>query len=193
MTQMGRQCVKRNEFWPICNTKNEKALPAGWIDMLSPGNLLNGLLGICLSLSLCACGFFAGNIAPPPASVRTHKVVRTAYAQMGKKYRSGGDSPQKGFDCSGLVWWSYGQHGVKVPRITSDQARTGKKVSKKAAQPGDIVVFRTSHSPRGLHTGIYVGEQKFIHSPSSGKSVCMDSLSQGYWRDRLISIRRVGR
>ncbi len=155
--------------------------------------LVNSLLALAIASCLCGCGFWGSAPASPPDSVRAHKVVRTAYAQIGKKYRSGGASPQKGFDCSGLVWWSYGQHGVKVPRITTDQAKTGKKVSKKAAKPGDILVFRTGHSPRGLHTGLYVGRQKFIHSPGTGKKVCMDSLSQDYWRDRLISIRSVGR
>lgn len=157
-------------------------------------DLFNGIIAACAAISLCACGFFPGrHVEPQPPSIKTHKVVRTAYAQMGKRYRAGGASPQRGFDCSGLVWWSYGQHGVKIPRITTGQAAIGKKVSRRAARPGDIVVFRTGHSPRGLHTGIYVGGQKFIHSPSSGKNVCMDSISCGYWSDRLISIRRVER
>lgn len=144
------------------------------------------------SLALSGCGFLSQNTEPPPPSIRTHKVVRTAYSQIGKKYRAGAASPQNGFDCSGLVWWSYAQHGIKVPRITSDQAKAGRKIAKKAAQPGDILVFRTSHSPRGLHTGIYAGHQKFIHSPSSGKQVCMETLAaHSWWRDRLVAIRRV--
>lgn len=155
--------------------------------------IINIIMAISLSPYLGGCGFFNGaSTPPPPDSVRTHKVVRTAYAQIGKRYIPGGASPRRGFDCSGLVWWSYGQQGVKLPRITSDQARAGRKVPRRSAQPGDIVVFRTSHSPRGLHTGIYVGEQKFIHSPSKGKTVCMESLSHGYWHDRLIAVRRVG-
>lgn len=154
-------------------------------------------IAVIMALTLSGCGFFgqrgSKSALTPPASVRTHKIVRTAYAQMGKKYRPGGCSPRSGFDCSGLVWWTYGQHGIKVPRITSDQARTGKKVARKAARPGDILVFRTGNSPRGLHTGIYCGEGKFIHSPSSGKTVCLESLGHKYWRDRLTAIRRVAK
>lgn len=143
---------------------------------------------------LSGCGFFSRQkTIDPPASVKTHKIVRTAYAQLGKRYRAGGDSPARGFDCSGLVWWSYKQHGIKVPRISRDQARTGKKVTKKAARPGDIVVFKTSHSPNGLHTGIYAGEEKFIHSPSKGKTVCLESMAAPFWNKSLLSIRRVGR
>lgn len=152
--------------------------------------LILTMISACLLLG--GCGFHMQKAERAPGSVRSHKIVRTAYSQIGKKYRSGGSTPQKGFDCSGLVWWSYSQHGIKVPRITSDQAKAGRKIPCRAAQPGDILVFRTSHSPRGLHTGIYAGNQKFIHSPSSGKQVCMETLkAHSYWRDRLIAIRRV--
>lgn len=152
-------------------------------------------LAAVLTLSITGCGLFSGGKLPPePDSVRSSKIARTAWTQMGKRYRAGGASPQRGFDCSGLVWWSYGQHGIKVPRITTDQARAGRKVSRKAARAGDIVVFRTGRSSRrGLHTGIYAGNNKFIHSPSSGKNVCLESLAHDYWRKRLIAFRRIGR
>ena len=114
------------------------------------------LIGLLL---LGGCGFFGQRTADNgPAPVKAHKVVKTAYSQMGKQYRSGGASPQKGFDCSGLIWWAYRQHGVSVPRITTDQAKTGHAVPKARPRAGDIVVFRTGNSPRGLHTGIYAGE-----------------------------------
>lgn len=140
---------------------------------------------------LNGCGFFAQKTESLPDSVRTHKVVRTACTQLGKRYRPGGASPQKGFDCSGLVWWSYRQHGINVPRITKDQAKAGRKVSGKAARPGDIVVFKSSNSPNGLHTGIYVGDGKFIHSPRAGKTVCMESMHAPHWTGKLVAIRRM--
>lgn len=152
--------------------------------------LLSALIFI---YALCSgCGLFMPKVetAQKPA-ISCTGVVKTAYSQMGKKYRAGGDSPKKGFDCSGLVWWSYKQHGVKVPRITKDQARAGKAVSRKAARPGDIVVFRSSGSSTGLHTGLYAGKDAFIHSPSTGKRVCLEKLSSPHWKKRLIGIRRV--
>lgn len=160
--------------------------------------LLRNMVVLAAIFSMCAalggCGFFAQKPAPePPQALKKHRIVCSAWGQMGKRYRAGSASPQKGFDCSGLVWWSYKQNGVKVPRITKDQATAGRRISRKAALPGDIVVFKTSQSPRGLHTGIYAGDGKFIHSPSSGKSVCLESLSSSYWRDKLISIRRIAR
>ena len=119
------------------------------------------------------------------------KAVKTAYTQMGKKYRSGGASPQKGFDCSGLIWWAYRENGVKVPRITTDQAHAGQQVPLSAARQGDILVFRTGSGPRGLHTGIYTGGNSFIHSPRQGENVRVESLEVPYWRNKLIAVRRV--
>ena len=138
-----------------------------------------------------ACGFlpFGGSVSKN--NVKGANVIETAQSQLGKRYRAGGASPQKGFDCSGLVWWSYKQHGINVPRITTDQAKTGKGVPKKQARPGDIVIFRTSNSPRGLHSGIYCGNGAFVHSPGKGKKVCLDKLSASYWKGKLVAVRRV--
>lgn len=127
------------------------------------------------------------------APVSAQKAVRAAYSQMGKKYRPGGASPQKGFDCSGLIWWAYKQVGMNIPRLTVDQAKTGSAVSSSTALPGDIVVFRTGRNPQGLHTGLYAGGDTFIHSPRSGERVRMESITVPYWRDKLLTVRRVVR
>jgi len=108
---------------------------------------------------------------------RAQNIVRTASSQEGKQYRMGGASPSRGFDCSGLIWWAYRQNGLKVPRVT-------------APRPGDIMVFRTSSGPRGLHTGIYAGNNTFIHSPSRGKTVRRENM-EPYWGNRLIAVRRI--
>ncbi len=120
-----------------------------------------------------------------------YKVAKTAKGQIGRKYRYGGSSPSTGFDCSGLIWWAYRANGVSIPRVSSGQASLGRKVPLAKAQPGDILVFRTGQSSGGLHTGLYVGGNRFVHSPSSGKRVRVDTLSAQYWRPRLIAIRRV--
>ena len=117
------------------------------------------------------------------------RVAQTARSQLGVPYRSGGTTP-RGYDCSGLIWWAYRQHGVKVPRVTSDQARMGQGVSRSAARPGDILVFNTGQGSTGLHTALYTGNGRFVHSPRPGKTVREDNLSLDYWRKRLIRIRR---
>ena len=107
---MDREHNKQKRFWRAC------------------------VLGPLLALLLSGCGMFrpADN---GPAPVKAQKVVHTAYSQMGKQYRLGGASPQKGFDCSGLIWWAYRQNGMSVPRVTVDQARAGQSVPKGLAEP----------------------------------------------------------
>lgn len=149
------------------------------------------LLILCLGLAGCGFLSFSSSADEPPPSHKKSTVIKTACSQIGKKYRAGGDSPRKGFDCSGLVWWSYRQHGIKVPRITVDQARAGRPVARKHARPGDIMVFKSSNSPNGLHTALYYGKGKFVHSPSKGKKVCLQTLAGSWWENKLVAIRRV--
>ncbi len=115
-------------------------------------------------------------------------VVRTALSQVGVPYRSGGESPSEGFDCSGLIVWTYAQYGVKLPRTAAEQARVGRAVGKAAMQPGDIVCFNIGRKAR--HTGLYVGRSYFVHSPSSGKTVTVESLETEYWKKRFAGARR---
>lgn len=117
-------------------------------------------------------------------------VVKTARSQIGAPYKYGGVSPNTGFDCSGLIQWSYNQYGVKVPRRASEQAKAGRAVKKSELRHGDIVVFRIS-GRSGIHTGMYSGNGKFIHSPSAGRKIREDSLNADYWKRRYVSARRV--
>lgn len=117
-------------------------------------------------------------------------VARSALSQVGKPYRYGGSTP-RGFDCSGLIWWAYRQHGVTVPRVTTDQARAGKAVKANAMRPGDVLVFKSRSSARGLHTALYAGNGTFVHSPSSGSRVRTDKIANSYWSKRLIRVRRI--
>ena len=150
-------------------------------------------LCMLLLLSLSSCG---AQRTPPAFSqkspVAANKVVQSAYSQIGARYRSGGNSPGKGFDCSGFVQWAYDQQGIAVPRTTTDQARAGRLVAPKdGLQPADILVFRNRRGPRGLHTGLYAGGGQFIHSPSGGQRVRAESLELAYWKNSLIGARRL--
>ncbi|MEG2171681.1 MAG: C40 family peptidase [Desulfovibrionaceae bacterium] len=149
-------------------------------------------LALLLALAFVLGGCGSKNLGyTPSGSAKGSDIVKTAYSQMGQRYRNGGDSPNKGFDCSGLIWWTYKKHGIKVPRITTDQAHTGKSVPRGQAKLGDIVVFRTGSSPRGLHTGIYSGNGTFIHSPRRGERVRMESMEIPYWDKKFVGVRRV--
>jgi cell wall-associated NlpC family hydrolase len=125
-----------------------------------------------------------------PVIAAENVVVCTARSQIGTRYKNGGASPDTGFDCSGFVAWVYGRHGVSIPRTTEAQAQAGRAVPPSRMRPGDLVVFIISRQ-QGMHTGIYSGDGKFIHSPSSGKSVREESVHSSYWKQRLLSARRI--
>ncbi len=146
------------------------------------------LVLLCSAIFLVGCG--SKKPSPQISSKKANAVVKTAKSQIGKSYRSGGQSPKTGFDCSGLIQWAYKVHGVKVPRVTTAQAKAGKKIKSTKARPGDILVFRSSGSRSGLHTGIYVGNNKFIHSPRAGTKVRIEEINR-YWKPRLRSVRRI--
>ena len=93
------------------------------------------------------------------------KVLRTAMSQYGAKYKYGKASPSDGFDCSGLIFWAYGKHGITVPRHTAAQSKAGKWVAARNARQGDIVVFRIG---RRLHTGLVADKGRLR---SNGKSL----------------------
>jgi cell wall-associated NlpC family hydrolase len=112
-----------------------------------------------------------------------------ARKMVGAPYRYGGADP-RGFDCSGLVYYSYLQAGMRIPRTTSEQYRQSKDVEPSQLQPGDLLFFTISRN-KPSHVGIYAGQGRFIHAPSSGKSVSYASLSDNYWKERLRGTRRL--
>lgn len=118
-------------------------------------------------------------------------IAATAKSQLGRPYVSGGSSPSRGFDCSGLVYWACAANGISVPRISRDQASVGQRISRGSLRPGDIVVFRIPRS--GYHTGIYIGQNNFIHSPKPRARVRIESLSVNYWDRYYVTARRVTR
>ena len=144
---------------------------------------------IC-SLTLTGCSLFQTEVESTPSPKICKLLVNTAYCQIGKRYKSGGATP-KGFDCSGLVYYVYQKNGYKIPRMSTDQAKFGRRVGKDQLRAGDILIFRMGDSPRGLHTAIYTGDRCFIHSPSSGKKVKQDTVEKKYWQERLIGVRRI--
>ena len=107
---------------------------------------------------------------------------------LGTPYVRGGTS-LNGFDCSGFVQWTYRKLGVELPRTAREQSEAGWEVSLDDLRIGDIVTFR--HPRRGWHCGIYMGDGKFVHSPSRRKLVRYSSLSAPYFRDRFVVARRV--
>lgn len=150
------------------------------------------------ALALAGCAERT-TIATPPMPQPTQQpvtkgtgpgVVQTARSLVGAPYRPGGCDPQ-GFDCSGFVWFIYRQNGIVLPRTTSEQAQVGSPVIGAELKPADILVFRTGSGAQGLHTGVYTGNNTFVHSPRNGSTVREESLAIPYWRRSFMAARRV--
>ena len=117
------------------------------------------------------------------------KLLQHARSAIGTPYVLGGSNPG-GFDCSGFVHWAYKNVGVKLPRTAREQSVVGESIRNiEDMRAGDIVAFR--HPKRGYHTGIYVGDGKFIHSPRKRTRVRINSLSDPYFSKTLLGARRV--
>lgn len=118
-------------------------------------------------------------------------IVTEAQKYLGVPYVWGGSSPN-GFDCSGLVQYVYAQCGKNIPRVAADQYHQSNKVSRDQLQPGDLVFFTGSNgsSSNPGHVGIYIGNNEFIHSPSSGKTITITSLDNSYYSSTYVGAGR---
>jgi cell wall-associated NlpC family hydrolase len=122
---------------------------------------------------------------------RASGVALHALAHLGTPYRARGLSPQTGFDCSGLVAYVYREGaGIALPRNTFELSRVGEPVDRGALRPGDLVFYNTQRRENS-HVGIYLGEERFIHAPSSGGEVRVENLRADYWTRRYNGARRV--
>jgi cell wall-associated NlpC family hydrolase len=131
----------------------------------------------------------------PASSAAARNAVATAVGVMGTPYIWGGSS-ENGFDCSGLIQYAYQQAGIPLPRRSVDQAKAGQLIPREIAQlePGDILTF--SREPGGpvSHVGLYIGEQRFIHSSSTGVRLSLlseDDATGRHWFARWVGARRV--
>jgi cell wall-associated NlpC family hydrolase len=124
----------------------------------------------------------------PSDSFILERVALTARRMVGIPYHYGGNDP-RGFDCSGLVFYAYREAGVLVARTAREQLRASQPLDVEQALPGDLVFFRTRK--RAWHVGIYFGDQRFIHAPSTGRAVAIERLDDEYYLRHRIQIRRL--
>ncbi|KVL94369.1 C40 family peptidase [Burkholderia stagnalis] len=136
---------------------------------------------------------------PPPAnfpkfidhSVGQEEISIQAMSLVGVPYRWGGNTPDSGFDCSGLVRYVIGRAAdVNLPRTTADMSGRGMSIDPEQVAPGDLIFFNTTGRPHS-HVGIYVGKLRFVNAPSTGGTVRLDYLTNPYWAKRFDGIRRV--
>jgi len=146
-------------------------------------------IGVVLfAFSGCASAPVASTGSTRPATDRGDAAAALAAKMVGKPYKYGGSSPS-GFDCSGLVSYSFKQAGVALPHNTAQQRTTSRLIKVAELRRGDLLFFDQEGKKHG-HVGIYLGEGRFVHAPSSGKSVRTDALSNPYWKKHLTEARR---
>ena len=135
-----------------------------------------------------AVGMQAVAMSPKQSS----EVLSRAVNVLGTPYRWGGSSPKKGFDCSGLVKYAFNDVAdVDLPRTSNAMAQgQGVKVAKGDLKPGDLIFFNIK-SRRVNHVAIYLGNDRFIHAPRTGKRVSIDSLEKPYWQKHYVVAKRV--
>jgi len=121
--------------------------------------------------------------ASRPAGIAT-RAAAVALDQVGTPYRYGGQSPASGFDCSGLVHYAYLSAGRALPRTTSRLWSHTKRVSRGNLRAGDLVFF--SIEGKMQHVGLYIGDDRFVHAPSTGRTVSVESLSTPFYRAALL-------
>ena len=121
----------------------------------------------------------------------TREIGLFALSLVGIDYRYGGESPERGLDCSGLIRYVF-QHvtGVTLPRTAQELSRIGKDIRAADLEPGDLVFFNTRRFAFS-HVGIYLGNDRFIHAPSRGGEVGVASLGSAYWQKRYNGARRL--
>lgn len=124
-------------------------------------------------------------------SDKAQEVLIQALSLTGIQYKYGGKSPETGFDCSGFVRYVFSQATkITLPPTARAISQMGKTVKKDELQPGDLVFFNTLKTAFS-HVGIYMGDNKFIHSPSSGGGVRVENMDSAYWTKRFNGAQRI--
>ncbi len=147
-------------------------------------------MGLALLLGGCASGPSASRRAALPAltEAQSSDIAIHALGLVGTPYRYGGNTPDGGFDCSGLIGYVYKTRaGVAPPRTVAQLTDFGNPVDEDELRTGDLVIFGGG---RAFHAGIFVGEGRFVHAPSTGGRVRLDRLNNPYWMRQGQAFRR---
>ena len=151
---------------------------------------------LAVLMTIAACGSAPRSSSGSPASIRytplssdqSEDIAIHALGLVGTPYRYGGNSPQGGFDCSGLIGYVYrSRAGLSPPRTVAQLSGFGEAVDRSDLRTGDLVLFG---SGQPSHAGIYVGDGRFVHAPSTGGTVRLDKLASAYWSRQPLSVRR---
>ena len=158
--------------------------------MISQPVLRVALFVLLAAGGLVGCAWEPPHTATPGSAVvqdPASRAASVAYEQVGTPYRFGGNSPA-GFDCSGLVQYAYARAGITVPRTTTALWHST-PVARDQMRAGDVLFFDIEG--KMSHVGMYLGEQRFVHAPSSGKTVSVGTLASPYYARAFIRAGRL--
>jgi cell wall-associated NlpC family hydrolase len=144
---------------------------------------------VVAALLLAACSSLPPPREQPAVSDRGNEVALYALGLIDTGYRFGGKNPEAGLDCSGMVSYVYREAvGIRITGSAADIARRGRQIDRAALRPGDLVFFNTLNRPFS-HVGVYIGDGRFIHAPSSKGHVRIDRLDDRYYATRFEMAR----
>lgn len=146
------------------------------------------IIGLTLALAACATAPGSRPAADGATGDRRSRIVDGAEAMLGQPYRWGGAAPG-GFDCSGLVVYAMGGAGIRLPRTAQEQMRAGAPIARRSLRPGDLVFMHLAH--KDLHVGIAIDNERFVHAPSAGGYVRIDSLASPRYARAFLTARRI--
>lgn len=133
-----------------------------------------------------------GDVLPRSSPLSDQQAAEAAFLALGlvgTPYRYGGNTPESGFDCSGLIGFVYQRSaGISVPRTVAHLSRWGQSIAGSAVRAGDLVIFGSNGVPS--HAAIHTGESRFVHAPSTGGVVRLNTVNEPYWKTRLLDYRR---
>jgi len=116
-------------------------------------------------------------------------IAALANSLLGSPYKYGGASP-RGFDCSGLVYYTHAKFGIRTPRTSLQQFKNSRHIKLTELNAGDLVFFKLNRS-KVSHVGIYIGKGQFIHAPNRGKRVAVNKLNDRFWKPRIVGAGRL--
>lgn len=130
---------------------------------------------------------------PVPLSSLADEIINTALGYAGVRYKFGGTT-NKGMDCSGLMYVSFGEHDIELPRISYQMATLGEEIKLDQVAKGDLLFFKTGNGRRINHVGLVVAidgtDVSFIHATTS-RGVIVSSLREGYWHSAYVTAHRI--
>lgn len=152
-------------------------------------------IGVVVTALLLTAGCAGTPSRPAPSEPQPavrgagSRIASFAVSMVGVPYRYGGDHPHEGFDCSGLVYYTYASNGLAVPRTSRGQFDVAQKITLAQAAEGDLVFFQDQDNLS--HVGIYLGDGRFVHAPSSGGAVSVASMEAPYYQRHFFAVGRL--